>query len=407
MIYQLQKKFILISGASLLAVFAAIFGLIFGLSTRQLNQAMDELTDRISLHGGQSPVFDDAHRPPADRIPPDFITPETKFSTRFFTVDFATDGSVAAVHIDAMASIMESQAQTLAQAALGRRSVGWIDDFRYRIRMTDGGTTVVFVDGSMNRAMTRMTLVIAGAVLLGSAAVILLLIIVFSKRAVKPAAESIEKQKQFITNANHELKTPLTLILTNVDIAEAELGANEWLDDIRTEGKRMAALIGQLGALTRMDEGKSVSVRTRFDLSAAVSDTASEFAPLAARRAIPIHTEIARDVSYTGDEGAIRRLVSILLDNAVKYCDDGGEIRVLLRAHRHPVIVVENSCASVQNLALDALFDRFYRGDPARSSDGGFGIGLSIAQAIVQRHRGEISAESPSPGVIAFRATLK
>lgn len=83
MIYQLQKKFILISGASLLAVFAAIFGLIFGLSTRQLNQAMDELTDRISLHGGQSPVFDDAHRPPADRIPPDFITPETKFSTRF------------------------------------------------------------------------------------------------------------------------------------------------------------------------------------------------------------------------------------------------------------------------------------------------------------------------------------
>ena len=99
--------------------------------------------------------------------------------------------------------------------------------------------------------------------------------------------------------------------------------------------------------------------------------------------------------------------MSILLDNAVKYCDDGGEIRVLLRAHRHPVIVVENSCASVQNLALDALFDRFYRGDPARSSDGGFGIGLSIAQAIVQRHRGEISAESPSPGVIAFRATLK
>ena len=408
MIYQLQKKFILISGASLLAVFAVIFGLIFGLSTRQLNQAMDELTDRISLHGGQSPVFDDAHRPPADRIPPDFITPETKFSTRFFTVDFSADGTVAAVHIDAMASVTASQAQTLAQTVRSRRARnGWIDDFRYRIRTTDGGTTVVFVDGSMNRAMTRMNLITAGVVLLGSAAVILLLIVVFSKRAVKPAAESVEKQKRFITDANHELKTPLTLILANVDIAEAELGANEWLDDIRTEGRRMAALIGQLGTLTRMDEDRPAAVRARFDLSTAVSDTASEFAPLAARRAIPIHSTVDCGVSYVGDEGAIRQMLSILMDNAVKYCDDGGEIRVSLRAHRHPVLLVENTYAAVQTLPLDTLFDRFYRGDPARPSDGGFGIGLSIAQSIVQRHRGEISAERVSPGQIAFRIVLK
>lgn len=407
MIYQLQKKFILISGASLLAVFAVIFGLIFGLNVRQLNRTMDELTDRISLRGDQAPEFDESHRPPGEHKPSDFITPETKFSTRFFTVDFDADGVVAAVHLDAMASVTASQAQTLAQSVQGRKTCGWAENFRYRIRATERGTTVVFVDGSMNRAMMRMTLVTAGAVLLGSAAVILLLIVVFSKRAVKPAAESIEKQKQFITNANHELKTPLTLILTNLEIAESELGANEWLDDIRTESQRMVTLVNQLGKLTRLDENNVDVVRNPFDLSAATIDTVSEFVPVAARRSLPIRVDVARDVPYTGDEGAVRQLISILLDNAVKYCDAGGEIRVVLHAHRHPVLWIENTYGAVQNLQLHQLFDRFYRGNPARPSDGGFGIGLSIAQSIVRNHHGEISAECPAPGRIAFRVTLK
>ena len=407
MIYQLQKKFILISGASLLAVFAVIFGLIFGLNVRQLNRTMDELTDRISLRGDQAPEFDENHRPPGEHKPSDFITPETKFSTRFFTVDFDADGVVAAVHLDAMASVTASQAQTLAQSVQGRKTCGWAENFRYRIRATERGTTVVFVDGSMNRAMMRMTLVTAGAVLLGSAAVILLLIVVFSKRAMKPTAESIEKQKQFITNANHELKTPLTLILTNLEIAESELGANEWLDDIRTESQRMVTLVNQLGKLTRLDENNVDVVRNPFDLSAATIDTVSEFVPVAARRSLPIRVDVARDVPYTGDEGAVRQLISILLDNAVKYCDAGGEIRVVLHAHRHPVLWIENTYGAVQNLQLHQLFDRFYRGNPARPSDGGFGIGLSIAQSIVRNHHGEISAECPAPGRIAFRVTLK
>ena len=265
---------------------------------------------------------------------------------------------------------------------------------------------MVFVNGSMNWAVTTRLLVTAFLVLLGSALLILLLTVLLSKRVVRPVAESYEKQKQFITDANHELKTPLTLILSNLDIVEAELGQNEWLDDIRSEGERMGLMINQLVALSRMDESQAHMVRSAFDLSAAVEDTVSEFQPLAAERGKKLQTSIEPGIRYEGDEGLIRRLASILMDNAVKYCDEGGEIRVEACQHRHPVLIVENTYAQVDQLELDRLFDRFYRADKARTFSGSFGVGLSIAQSIVRSHRGSIHAYRKG-NTIGFRAELK
>ena len=265
---------------------------------------------------------------------------------------------------------------------------------------------MVFVNGSMNWAVTTRLLVTAFLVLLGSALLILLLTVLLSKRVVRPVAESYEKQKQFITDANHELKTPLTLILSNLDIVEAELGQNEWLDDIRSEGERMGLMINQLVALSRMDESQAHMVRSAFDLSAAVEDTVSEFQPLAAERGKKLQTSIEPGIRYEGDEGLIRRLASILMDNAVKYCDEGGEIRVEVCQHRHPVLIVENTYAQVDQLELDRLFDRFYRADKARTFSGSFGVGLSIAQSIVRSHRGSIHAYRKG-NTIGFRAELK
>ncbi len=255
--------------------------------------------------------------------------------------------------------------------------------------------------------MTRTLLWTAAAVLLFCMLVISVVIIAVSKRAVRPIAQSYEKQKQFITDANHELKTPLTLILTNLDIVESELGHSEWLDDIRTEGQRMSTLVSQLTALSRMDEGDSQLMEVDFSLSEVCSDTVSEFAPLIDSKGLTMTAFIQPELQMHGDEGGIRRLVSILLDNAVKYCDHRGDISLTLEGPRQKELRVENTCAGVDNMELSRLFDRFYREDKARTAGTSFGIGLSLAKAIAEKHHGEIKAYKAGPGRIGFRVTLK
>ena len=409
MIAGLQKKFILISAASTLAVFSIIFLLLVLFSWDQMEKTMDTLTDAIVSNDGVFPDFEpDDHRGPSQRLPyGEIITEETQFSTRFFTVWLDGEKQILRINTDAVSSISRDDVKEYVQKALKEgRGRGWVSDYRYRILETGQGAILVFVNGSMNWAMTTRLLVTAFLVLLGSALLILLLTVLLSKRVVRPVAESYEKQKQFITDANHELKTPLTLILSNLDIVEAELGQNEWLDDIRSEGERMGLMINQLVALSRMDESQAHMVRSAFDLSAAVADTVSEFQPLAAERGKKLQTSMEPGIRYEGDEGLIRRLASILMDNAVKYCDEGGEIRVEVCQHRHPVLIVENTYAQVDQLELDRLFDRFYRADKARTFSGSFGVGLSIAQSIVRSHRGSIHAYRKG-NTIGFRAELK
>ena len=409
MIYSLRKKLIWICGLTVIGVFGLIFIIICVVSTNRLNQAMDMLTDRISTHDGIFPAFDEENPfpPGADRFF-DFFTEETRFSTRFFTVRFNGAGEIVSEDIEFISSITEETAHEYARKALERnRQRGWMDGYRYKIYETSRGQAVVFVDGSMNRSVSRVQLFTAGTVMLGSLIVILVLILIFSKKAVKPIAESYEKQKQFITDANHELKTPLTLILTNLDIAEAEVGKNEWLEDIRAEGERMSALVKQLVTLSRMDEDQAEMEFHTFSLSDTVQDTVSEFETLAEGKGTPLISSVREDVSYCGNEAGIRRVVSILLDNAIKYCDSGGTINLSLTLKRHPVICVENSFADADSLELDRLFDRFYRADKSRTFTGSFGIGLSIAKAVVQKHRGEIFAYKVSAGRIGFKVVLK
>lgn len=407
MIYGLRKKMIWISGVSVIAVFVLIFAAIYIVSTHQLNSAMDTLTDRISSNDGIFPEIDEDH-PLPPRGFPDFITEETKFSTRFFTVRYDKNGDIVSSDLEFVASVTEETAVEYAGEAMDRnRERGWIESYRYKIYQTSMGQAVVFVDGNMNRSMTVMLLLAAGVVLILSLIIILVLIIIFSKRAVRPVAESYEKQKQFITDANHELKTPLTLILTNLDIVEAEVGKNEWLEDIRAESERMNALVKQLVMLTRMDEEQTDMSREHFSLSDAVTDTVSEFQMLSEERGKPVKISVQSGVAYCGDEAGIRRVISILLDNALKYCDPGGEIFISLTEKHRIMLCVENTCHAVDTLELDKLFDRFYRADPSRTFTGSFGIGLSIAKAIVQKHQGEISAYKKDADHIGFRVVFK
>ncbi|OUN08739.1 two-component sensor histidine kinase [Flavonifractor sp. An92] len=407
MIKELRRKFIFISGISIFLVFVGIFVLISAFSMAQMDRTMDTLTDAISSNDGVFPDFEPSDRPAPLFSDAEVITAETRFSTRFFMVWLDGKDEVTRMNTDAIASLSEDEVEEYAAQALEKGAQrGWVLEYRYKVTETDEGVAIVFVNGSSNQNITNRLLLTAFLVLFGSAVLILALTVILSKRAVRPVAESYEKQKQFITDANHELKTPLTLILSNLDIVESELGKNEWLDDIRSEGERMGLLINQLVALCRMDESESHLTLAPFDLSEAVSDTVSEFQTLAAERDQTLTARVEPGISYRGDEALVRRLAAILLDNAVKYCDPGGDIRVELFQRRHPVLVVENTYAQVDRLELDKLFDRFYRADPARTFTGGFGVGLSIAQSIARSHRGSIHVYRKKER-IGFRAELK
>jgi two-component system sensor histidine kinase CiaH len=407
MIDKLRRRLIWISGLSVILVFALVFAGICAVSINRLNKTMDMLTDIISPDDGRFPEFNEMNPPPPRGFAP-FVTAETPFSTRFFTVRLDPAGSIVSADMEFIASVTKETAQEYAEQAMrSGKERGWIYGYRYKISDTFLGQTVVFVDGTMNRSLTSMLLLTAGIVLLCSLALIFVLIILFSKRGVRPIAESYEKQKQFITDANHELKTPLTLILANLDILEEDIGQNEWLDDIRAEGERMSALVKQLSMLTRMDEGKTEINVSTFSLSDAVNDTVSEFQSLADEKGKPVFADVQTGVIYTGEEEGIRRVISILLDNALKYCDEGGSVSLSLSAKRHPVICMENTYAEVDNLELDKLFDRFYRADKARTFTGCFGIGLSIAKAVVEKHHGEINAYKAGEGHLGFRVVLK
>ncbi|MBE6567541.1 MAG: HAMP domain-containing histidine kinase [Ruminococcaceae bacterium] len=412
MIYRLQRKFILICTASVLAVVTLMFGVILAWNISSMNRNMDMLADRVSEGGGRFPgILDEGIRP--DKKPPrnepgfDFITPETPFSTRHFTVFFDKNGEVAQTFTESIYAIDEDTAIEYAEKAMADGDErGWISSYRYKIFSTDLGMGVVFVDGSMSRSAMMQSMTIAGIVLVGCAALVLVLIFLFSRRAVRPIAESYQKQKQFITDAGHELKTPLTLILANLDIAEAELGSNEWLDDIRSEGHRMTELVGQLVALSRMDEEGDAMHSSMLPLGAIVGDIVSEFKSLAKSKGLTFQASIDEGVTYLGDEALLRRLVGVLMDNAVKYCDNGGEISVTLSGGKHLVMTVENSYSAVEQIELHRLFDRFYRADPARTFSGGYGIGLSMAKAIVEKHKGEITAYKKDSTHIGFKIVL-
>ncbi len=407
MIYRLRKKFIRICVLSFIAVFLVVIALIYATTAIQTNQTLDLHADMIWQNDGTFPDFNEI-RPGTNRpMPPEGFNRESPFTTRYFTVRFdKTDGTVQA-DIRQIASVTEAEAKAYAQEALRDGSErGWVGDYRYNIYNTDKETAIVFVSGIDAKDNNRSFMLGTLSVFALCSIMIIILIVFISKRAVKPVQEGYEKQKQFVTNANHELKTPLTLIRTNLDILESEVGENEWLSDIRDETLMMSELVNRMVLLARMDEEGTRLQMKEFHLTDAVADTASAFVPAMERSGKTLSLQLCEDIRYTGDEASIRQLVSILMDNALKYCDGGGTVRVCLSGDKHPTLTVENSYAAVGHIELDRLFDRFYRADKARTYGTGFGIGLSMAKAIAEKHHGTITAYQVDDNHIGFKIKL-
>ena len=343
------------------------------------------------------------------------ISREAPFSLRYFTVSFSRKGKIDNVNVSQIASVSESDARTIATGLYqNTKTEGFYEDYYYATidcENPDGavGTKYIFLDCSEDLASFRRFRNISFVVSLIGTGLVFILVWFLSKIAMKPVAESYEKQKHFITDASHEIKTPLAIIEANTEVLEMTEGENEWLSSIRHQISRLSSLTEKLVFLTRMDEESTKLDVKDFSLSHAVEEVAESFLPVAKAKDKQYEIHVDDGIMCCGDEGNLSQAVSLLIDNAMKYSDEGGRIAVSL--HTNPKnkkeIKVFNTVDLIEVGKHDEYFERFYRADASRSTKtGGHGIGLSVVKAIATAHKGRVSAESKSATSIEFTITL-
>lgn len=335
--------------------------------------------------------------------------PEAEFIIRFFSVAFDSSGEVLEISRDYISSVDDETAAEYARAVcLKNRDKGYYGDYRYAVRPNGTGTAVLFLNSSMQLQFMWSLFLVSSAIGIISLFLVFLLVVFFSRYAVRPYIRNMERQKRFITDAGHELKTPITSIATSADIAAMEHEGDEWIANIQKQAARLARLAGDLVALSRLDEETPFPEKCRFSLSDAAWEAAEPFAVLARAGGKQYSQNIEENVEFYGDRDSVQKIISILLDNGVKYSDEGGEIRLDLYRRRGKVwIEVFNTCSLPDGADLNRLFDRFYRMDESRSArTGGTGIGLSMAQAIAEAYGGKIEVKRAKGRGICFKVGL-
>ena len=323
------------------------------------------------------------------------MTAESPFDTRYFTVTLV-DGQVVDVNTARIAAVGAKRA---ARIAMGLDSKGLTSGFsgNYRYTTTAQGekTTYVFVDCSRELASFHSFLNASVAISCIGWLAVLAIVTVASGAVIRPMVESYSKQKRFITDASHEIKTPLAVIDAANEVQEIESGESEWTQSIHEQVARLTALTERLVFLARMDEGSAGFTMASIDLSEAVDKAAAPFESVAVSRGKRLSMSVATGVRAHADAAAVTQVVELLLDNATRYASEGSVIELSLRAVSRGAgkgsaeLVVSNAVDELPEGDLDRLFDRFYRADVSRSSKtGGSGVGLSVVRAIAEAHGG-------------------
>lgn len=412
MIRKLRMKLILASMLSLFLVLAVILGTAGILNYRKIIRDADRILEILEENDGSFPIDESLEEElflSEDFSKGDYrFSAELPYESRYFSVFLAEDGADLSVNTGKIAAVDTATAIEYAQTVFrSGDSRGFVGNYRYIVYSVEKETHIIFLDCGRETGSFRTFLFIsAGVGMIGLLAVLLLLILL-SGRMVKPFSENYEKQKQFITDAGHELKTPLTIIDADAEVLEMDLGQNEWISDIQIQTKRLAQLTNNLILLSRMEEQPEMQ-KMEFPISDVVEETAETFQALAKTRNKSILSHIQPMISMNGDEKSIRQLVTILLDNAVKYSEDGGRIEVSVEKKKNMIhLSVFNTAESISRESLVHLFDRFYRADKSRNSQiGGYGLGLSIAAAIVNAHKGKITASTQDEKSVLIAAVI-
>ena len=403
-----RRKIVASIISALVVLFAATLSVIILTSyydtKRQNDEMLAHYTERYTIEHlpgkGEGP-----DGPPPQGESPQPEAPLYQLST-FYSVAFSENGEALAIDNGKGGVYTTDDLVRIASDLLqNEKRSGRTSELTYRIVEREGYTLVAFMDNTVTNegfySLIRHTLIIGG---------IAIIICFFAAdyiayRIVKPLEENDQRQKQFVSDAGHELKTPISVISTNAELLSRQLGSNEWLDNIRYENERMGDLVTQLLDLSRA-ENAQVQME-ELDLSRLVTGEALPFESVAYEHGLTIRSKIADGITLQGNRSQLSQLVSILLDNAIRHTDGGKEIELSLHRHgRHTVLAVENSGKEIPNEQQARLFERFYRLDEARSSEGNhYGLGLAIAKAIAEEHGGSISVACHD-GKVIFTVSL-
>lgn len=420
MIRRLHRKFIWIATASVVAIIVLAVGLINGSLYVRVHHEISSITDIISQNGGTIP----SDLAPQEKGLFEFgnwaeETPEFSYQARYFSILFdANKKEAKVINVNHIAAFNAKEAFNLAVRVLqtGKSEDFFLKDrayYNYKITQTaSGDTLVVFFD--CTRDILALSSIFSYSVALGLFCIILFCIILFfliitflSSKAIKPFVRNMENQKRFITNASHELKTPVAIISANTEALELISGKNEWTGNIIKQTKRLTNLINDLVALARVGEIEKENLKLEdVDISQVTETIAGDFRQVAAERGKTLETHIPPGVHVRSEEKLFGQILGILLDNAVKYCDEKGRVQVEVTTEKKEkgfAIIISNDFAEGEDIDYTKFFERFYRHDISHSSQiKGYGVGLSMAADIVKLLDGTIDV-SWKEGRISFR----
>lgn len=398
MIKRLRRKFIIVNMTIVTVMLAVIFGLILFFTKSNMEHDNVQMLRSISMMPVQHNIPNDAPQKMMPSVFAVYITPDNQYTaTGSGVVDFSNNELLSEIYNKAL----NTKAET-----------GIIEeyDLRFHIRRNPFGEAIFFADISGEiktlRQLTYTCIFIAVLSLILFFAISVLL----AHWTVKPVEAAWNQQKQFVADASHELKTPLTVIMTNAELLLDENHTPEkriqFSESILTMSKQMRELTESLLELARSDNNSKEISFVNIDFSALISEAILPFEPLYYEKGLTLSCELQDNIVVSGDSTHLCRLADILLDNAMKYSYPQTEVTVSLKKHRdYCILSVASRGDTISKADLKNIFKRFYRVDKARNTNNSYGLGLSIAESIVKQHNGKIWAES-ADRVNVFRVRL-
>ena len=407
MIHKLRLKFIRIAMAALMAAVILIAAAINVMNWLNVRSEIGETISFLAKSDGMISPEKANEWAGKNKHRKNVLTQSVYFIGRT-----GQDGALQVVNQERMETINREEAESLLErAAHSGRESGFVDDYCFQQFTSRGNTTSwIFLNCESYLTASHNLLLFSTVICIAGILLSLLIVSLLSKKAVQPFIRNEQKQKRFITDASHELKAPLAVISANMDVLALKDQNNPWIDGTRNQVASMRTLVEDMVYLSRADETDRPMELKDLNLKDIVLETAEPYQAMAEFQNKTFQCQAEKDIPVRGDESALHRVVSILCDNAVKYTPDGGTIH--LRAYRDgrdAVIETENPPAQpLTDENCNRLFDRFYRADEARSRDkqNGYGIGLSIAQAVIERHDGNTIARLTSKNTLLIRATI-
>ena len=405
MFKSLRKKFVATAVGSVAVVIAI---LAIALNFINFNK-LEERIDTTLLDASKSQALIKIFAEDGDDL---VITKNSSSATEYNGFSIAkvdNNGRIIKAYRDDSLIADQDALQSKVIEALGKgKSSGFIGSYRFLKVETDVGNLILFLN--CQRELDSYESFVKNSVLISIGVIlsVLVLIILISKKVIAPIQETYLKQKQFITGASHELKTPLAIISSNADVLEMMNGDSKWTTNIHNQVDRLTSLVNSLVVFSRMEEKDTVE-RTSFDLAETLKSRIEDFDELANFQKKYIVTDIDENLNYYGEKDSIIQLMDILLENAIKYAPEDSDILVKLNKNRKYATLKVSNKANVVKGDLSKVFDRFYRLDESRNSSiKGYGIGLSMAQLIAEKHKETIQAYAPEDGVfkIEVRFTL-